>query len=107
MTKNGLPKYCYWNRERNGERRVRFKRGGLSIYLTGVPWSESFMEQYRVALGNIPPKRKHVMHRPANDEDWEHWQIVRDYPGARWQRIKRTKCVGEIVQQPIPAGQKS
>jgi integrase len=50
-TKNGLPKYCGWNVDReNGKRRVRFRNGGFSIYLTGTPWSEDFMRQYAAAL---------------------------------------------------------
>jgi integrase len=53
-TKNGLPKHCSWNLDRaNGKRRVRFRRGGVSIYLTGIPWSHSFMEQYGAALDGL------------------------------------------------------
>jgi len=45
--KSGLPKYCGWNIDReDGKRRVRFRHGGFSIYLTGTPWSEDFMRQY-------------------------------------------------------------
>jgi integrase len=51
--KNGLPKGCCWNTDReNGKRRVRFRdgRSGFSVYLTGTPWSEDFMRQYAAAL---------------------------------------------------------
>ena len=50
--KSGLPKHCSWNvdRELGGKRRVRFRRGGFSVYLSGVPWGESFMRQYAAAL---------------------------------------------------------
>src|SRR5437764_5388582 len=52
--KSGLPKYCGWNIERkDGRRRVRFRHGGFSIYLTGTPWSEEFMRQYAAALDGI------------------------------------------------------
>ena len=40
-TKSGLPKFCYWQIDRHGKRRVRFRRRGVSTYLTGTPWSES------------------------------------------------------------------
>jgi hypothetical protein len=49
-TKSGLPKHCYWQVDRHGHRRVRFRRSGVSIYLTGTPWSESFMHQYAIAV---------------------------------------------------------
>jgi integrase len=34
-------------------RRVRFRRNGVSIYLTGTPWSEEFMRQYALALDGV------------------------------------------------------
>jgi hypothetical protein len=49
--RSGLRKHCSWNLDReNGQRRVRFRKGGFSIYLTGTPWSEDFMRQYAGAL---------------------------------------------------------
>jgi integrase len=53
-TKNGLPKHCSWNLDReNGRRRVRFRKGGFSTYLTGTPWSENFLRQYASALDRV------------------------------------------------------
>jgi len=53
-TKSGLPKHCCWNLDReDGKRRVRFRKGGFSTYLTGVPWSEDFMRQYAAALEGV------------------------------------------------------
>lgn len=49
-TKSGLPKHCYWQKDRHGTNRVRFRKGGFSTYLTGTPWSETFMRQYAIAL---------------------------------------------------------
>jgi integrase len=49
-TKNGLPEYCSWNEDRHGTRRVRFRKGRLSIYIAGIPWSEAFMRAYATAL---------------------------------------------------------
>src|SRR5262245_54123117 len=50
-TKSGLPEHCSWNVDREGgKRRVRFRKGGFSNYLTGIPWSEDFMRQYAAAL---------------------------------------------------------
>jgi integrase len=49
-TKSGLPKHCTYQPDRDGNRRVRFRRRGVSVYLTGIPWSEDFMRQYATAL---------------------------------------------------------
>jgi len=49
-TKSGLPKHCTYQADRYGNRRVRFRRRGISVYLTGIPWSEDFMRQYAAAL---------------------------------------------------------
>jgi hypothetical protein len=60
-TKNGLPRYCSWQRDRaNGKRRVRFRKGGFLTYLTGTPWSPSFMEQYAAALDGLGTQRKEI-----------------------------------------------
>src|SRR5262245_18455631 len=63
-TKSGLPKHCSWAVDRHGKRRVRFRKGGISTYLAGIPWSEDFMRQYAAALegvtvqaGNISAER--------------------------------------------------
>ena len=49
-TRSGLPKHCTYQPDRDGKRRVRFRRRGVSVYLTGIPWSEDFMRQYAAAL---------------------------------------------------------
>jgi hypothetical protein len=54
-TKSGLPKHCTWAVDRHGKRRVRFRKGAMSAYLRGVPWSEQFMRAYAVALEGINP----------------------------------------------------
>src|SRR5437763_16238688 len=51
--KSGLPKHCGWNTDHHGKRRVRFRKDGLSTYLTGTPWSEDFMRQYATALDGV------------------------------------------------------
>ena len=63
-TKSGLPKHCSWNTDRHGKRRVRFRKGGFTTYLAGIPWSEEFMRQYAAAqdrlkaqAGNIGAER--------------------------------------------------
>ena len=49
--RSGLPKYCSWNTDReDGKRRVRFRKRGFAVYLTGTPWSENFMRQYAAAV---------------------------------------------------------
>ena len=50
MIARALPKYCSWNTDRHGRKRVRFRKGYYSTYLAGVPYSESFMRQYHAAL---------------------------------------------------------
>jgi integrase len=49
-TKNGLPKHCTYQPDRDGKVRVRFRRRGVSVYLTGAPWSDEFNRQYAAAL---------------------------------------------------------
>jgi integrase len=52
-TKNGLPKGCVWNLDReNGKRRVRYRdrKTGFSVYLYGTPWSPEFMQAYAAAV---------------------------------------------------------
>jgi integrase len=52
-TRSGLPKHCCWNLDRHGKRRVRFRKAGFSVYLTGIPWSEEFMRAYATALEGV------------------------------------------------------
>jgi site-specific recombinase XerD len=49
-TRSGLPRHCYSQVDRHGKRRVRFRARGVSIYLTGTPWSEEFMRQHAIAM---------------------------------------------------------
>jgi integrase len=59
-TKTGLPKYCCWNVDRHGTRRVRFRKSGVSIYLSGTPWSEEFMRQYAAALDGVKAQASNI-----------------------------------------------
>src|SRR5215831_10003955 len=60
-TKSGLPKHCGWNLDRaDGKRRVRFRKGGFSTYLTGIPWSEEFMRQYAAALEDVQAQAQNI-----------------------------------------------
>jgi integrase len=52
-TKSGLPRHCSWNTDRHGKRRVRFRKGAFSTYLTGIPWSDDFLRQYAAALEGV------------------------------------------------------
>ena len=52
-TKSGLPKHCGWNTDHHGKRRVRFRKGGFTTYITGTPWSEEFMRQHAAALDGL------------------------------------------------------
>ena len=59
-TRSGLPKHCTYQRDRDGNRRVRFRRRGVSGYLTGIPWSEDFMRQYAALLERDQAQRAQV-----------------------------------------------
>jgi hypothetical protein len=59
-TKSGLPKHCTYQKDRYGQRRVRFRRTGVSVYLTGIPWSEDFMRQYAAALEREQGQRAQI-----------------------------------------------
>jgi integrase len=53
MPKNGLPRYCGWNVDRHGKRRVRFRRRGFSVYLPEPIGSEQFWRAYERALKGV------------------------------------------------------
>src|SRR5262245_19880608 len=59
-TTTGLPKHCTYQADRYGNRRVRFRRRGVSVYLTGIPWSDDFMRQYAAALEREGENRAQV-----------------------------------------------
>lgn len=59
-TKSGLPKHCAWNKDQHGKRRVRFRKGGFSTYLTGTPWSDDFMRQYAAALDGVKAQASNI-----------------------------------------------
>ena len=59
-TRSGLPRHCTYQLDRDGRRRVRFRRRGVSVYLTGIPWSEDFMRQYAAALEREQGQRAQV-----------------------------------------------
>jgi integrase len=59
-TKSGLPKHCCWNTDRHGKRRVRFRKSGFTMYLSGIPWSEDFMRQYAAALEGVKAQANNV-----------------------------------------------
>jgi len=50
-----LPKFCSEDVDRHGNIRVYFRRTGVpKARINGVPWSEPFMEEYRLALAQKP-----------------------------------------------------
>jgi integrase len=61
IRRNGLPKYCSWNADRAGNRFVRFRHGGLDIYLTGALFSEAWWRQYASAMDGIEPDRNGIV----------------------------------------------
>ena len=60
-TKSGLPKHCGWKiPPEDGKRRVRFRKKGFSVYLTGIPWSPDFMAQYAAALQGVKAQATNI-----------------------------------------------
>jgi hypothetical protein len=59
-TRSGLPKHCSWNIDRHGRRRVRFRKGGFTTYLTGTPWSEDFMRQHAAAADGVKAQARNI-----------------------------------------------
>jgi integrase len=59
-TRTGPPKHCTYQNDRDGHRRVRFRRRGVSVYITGIPWSEDFMRQYAGALEREQGQRAQI-----------------------------------------------
>ena len=59
-TRTGLPRHCTYQADRYGNRRVRFRRRGVSVYLTGIPWSVEFMCQYAAALERVQAEAGNV-----------------------------------------------
>jgi integrase len=53
-TKSGLPKYCSYNRGCD-KWLVRFRRGTITKYIKGTPWSEEFMRQYAALMDRVTP----------------------------------------------------
>ena len=63
-TKSGLPKHCAWNTDRHGRRRVRFRKGDFSTYLSGIPWGEDFMRAYAAALEGVKAQAANIGAEP-------------------------------------------
>jgi hypothetical protein len=59
-TRSGLPKFCSWATDRHGKARVRFRRRGFTCYISGIPWSPSFMEAYGKALEGVQLEASNV-----------------------------------------------
>ncbi len=54
---NWLPKYCSFNTDRHGRRRIRYRRNGFSTYLTAEPGTEDFTRQYAAAEQGLAATR--------------------------------------------------
>ncbi|WP_245571871.1 tyrosine-type recombinase/integrase [Microvirga subterranea] len=76
-----LPKYCTEDVDRHGNPRIYFRRPGQKkIRLKGIPWSEPFMESYRLAVeGKLQsePSAK----RPKAKPNTVRW-LVEEYLGS-------------------------
>jgi integrase len=59
-TRSGLPKHCSWNRDHHGKRRVRFRKGSFSTYISGTPWGQDFMQAYAAALDGVKAQAANI-----------------------------------------------
>ena len=59
-TKSGLPKHCSWNSDHHGKRRVRFRKGAFSTYISGTPWGQDFMQAYAAALDGVKAQATNI-----------------------------------------------
>ncbi len=50
MIARDLPLHCSWNTDRHGRRRVRFRKGEFTSYISGIPYSATFMIAYHALL---------------------------------------------------------
>ena len=71
--RSGLPEHCSWNYDRHGKRRVRFRKGGFSTYLTGTPWSDDFMREYAAALDGVKVQTANIVARNARSPARSIW----------------------------------
>jgi integrase len=89
MIARALPKYCSWNTDRHGRKRVRFRKGFYSTYLSGIPYAEDFMQRYHAALeGNARQLETLKEHRiePGTIDA----VIVNFYRSTDFQKLKYT-----------------
>jgi integrase len=57
-TKGELPKYCSKFKDQHGKERVRFRKGAVTAYIKGTPWSDDFMRQRAELLDKAEPLAK-------------------------------------------------
>jgi integrase len=62
MTKrrNGLPAHCTIATDRHGKKRVRFRAGGIDIYLPFPPTGQEFTDAYGKALAGVQGWRSNI-----------------------------------------------
>src|SRR5262252_3982469 len=88
IRRNGLPKYCSWNVDREGKRFVRFRRGGFDLYLKGALFSEAWWQQYASAMEGIEPDRSGIV-APARVVPGSMNDLVQAY--YRWAAFRDLK----------------
>jgi integrase len=89
MIARALPKYCSWNTDRHGKRRVRFRKGYYSTYISGVPYSDDFMRRYHAALeGNL--QRLEVLKEERVEFGTIDAVIVNFYRSTDFMKLKAT-----------------
>lgn len=96
-TKSRLPKHCGFNVDRHGTRRVRFRKGGFSTYLTGIPWSDDFMRQYAAALEGVDDRKASIgaQRSPFGSLAW----LVAAYLDCSPQSSSPFKALAEATRQ--------
>lgn len=81
-----LPRYCVEDVDRHGNVRVYLRRKGWpKVRLRGVPWTEPFMEAYRVALEGTPEVKPRDRHATLPDT-WK-WLCQQYVASARFKGL--------------------
>ena len=85
-------KYIKEYRDSTGKLRRYFRiKGQRDVTLPGDPDSGEFMEAYAKAWEasrpeRLPERLRFAHETVGNGNEWRHFQITRDAPGARWRR---------------------
>lgn len=109
MIRRRMPKYCIEDKDRYGKIRIYLRRPGQKkILLTGIPYSEPFMEAYRVGMGGtaieVAPSLRMAVHGTFR------WLTLQYFESAEYKRLDdrvkrvRRQILERIWDEPIATG---